>query len=391
MNNSAGNGGVFYVRRFNSNIKIRESTFIKNTAENKGGVMDLGGVTLTMDVDTVIANNTAGSSGDVISACVSQITAYGLEAQLDPVYPLYCSIYDEGNSFHPTSHSATPVPDNTNNTQINSTTEELTMANQSTDQISTYTHATASQTVETTTEAYSAITFNSEETTETQPSLMTTTSDTTDTTKVTTSSSSSTIVTPQLSTDDVITPTMHSNYSPTWQNPLTTSLSVSPTPVAIGTTDYEGIPTITVTEKVIAGSQPPTSTSTHPDSNYIIIMELTSSSDAYDCKKTESDVTTLPMGSSGEEQATEEDNWNSSQRALLQVAIISLAILCVACFTVCAIMIILFFIACRRRNAPPQGYYKKVPLTEKDQDVKLSETKELGKEQQLLILKQHTQ
>ena len=53
--------------------------------------MDLhvGGVTLTMDMDTVIANNTAGSSGNVISACVSQITAYGLEARLDPLYPIW--------------------------------------------------------------------------------------------------------------------------------------------------------------------------------------------------------------------------------------------------------------------------------------------------------------
>ena len=45
--------------------------------------MDIRGVALTMDMDTVIANNTAGSSGDVISACVSQITAYGLEVRLN--------------------------------------------------------------------------------------------------------------------------------------------------------------------------------------------------------------------------------------------------------------------------------------------------------------------
>ena len=46
-NNSAGNGGVFYVRRFNSHVNIHESTFLENTADYKGGVMDLGGVTLT--------------------------------------------------------------------------------------------------------------------------------------------------------------------------------------------------------------------------------------------------------------------------------------------------------------------------------------------------------
>ena len=86
--------------------------------------MDLGGVTLTMDMDTVIANNTAGSPGDVISACVSQITAYGLEARLDPVYPLYCSIYDEGNGFNPTSHSITTDASRTVTT-VGSTTEHV--------------------------------------------------------------------------------------------------------------------------------------------------------------------------------------------------------------------------------------------------------------------------
>ena len=106
--NSAGNGVVFYVRRFNSSVKIIcKSTFLENTASNRGGVMNLGGVTLTMDMDTVIANNTAGSYGNVISACVSEITAYGLDTWLDPVYPLYCSIYDEGNSSYPTTQSIT--------------------------------------------------------------------------------------------------------------------------------------------------------------------------------------------------------------------------------------------------------------------------------------------
>ena len=105
--NSAGNGGVFYVRRSNSNINITDSKLIGNSAGNQGGIMDIRGVTLTMDMDTVIAENTAGSSGNVISACVSQITAYGLEARLDPVYPLYCSIYNEGNSSIPQPMSQT--------------------------------------------------------------------------------------------------------------------------------------------------------------------------------------------------------------------------------------------------------------------------------------------
>ena len=134
-----------------------------------------------------------------------------------------------------------------------------------------------------------------------------------------------------------------------------------------------------MTEKVIIGSQPATSASTCPADNDNI-MELTSSPDGM---KTNSGATTLPMSVSGEVQANEEDKygvWSSSQQALLQVAIISLAILCAVCFTVCAIMIVLFFIACHKIRGPPQGYYKNVPLTEKDQDVKMSETKELGKE-----------
>ena len=117
----------FYVRRFNSYVNIHESTFLENTADYKGGVMDLGGVTLTMDMDTVlvIANNTAGSSGNVISACGSQITAYRLKARLDPVYSLYCSIYDhEGNSFNPTSRSI-PTDASITLTAIGSTTEHV--------------------------------------------------------------------------------------------------------------------------------------------------------------------------------------------------------------------------------------------------------------------------
>ena len=134
-----------------------------------------------------------------------------------------------------------------------------------------------------------------------------------------------------------------------------------------------------MTEKVIIGSQPATSASTRPADNDNI-MELTSSPDGM---KTNSGATTLPMSVSGEVQANEEDKygvWSSSQRALLQVAIISLTILCAVCFTVCATMIALFLVACCKRNAPPQGYYKKVLLTEKDQDMKLSETMQRTRE-----------
>ena len=121
--NSAGNGGVFYVRRSNSNIEILDAKLIRNSANNHGGVMDIRGVTLTMDMDTVIANNTAGSSGDVISACVSQITAYGPQARIDPVYSLYCSIYDEGSTFRPHPMSQTISTDD--GTAVSTTEQNL--------------------------------------------------------------------------------------------------------------------------------------------------------------------------------------------------------------------------------------------------------------------------
>ena len=44
--------------------------------------MDIRGVALIMDMHTVIANNTAGSSGDVY-IIISQITAYGFEVRLN--------------------------------------------------------------------------------------------------------------------------------------------------------------------------------------------------------------------------------------------------------------------------------------------------------------------
>ena len=92
-NNAArnGSGGVFYVRRFNSNIRFSDCTFTGNHANEQGGVMDIRGVTVEIDLDTTIANNTANISGDVISACLCRITSHGLEVQPDPTYPMYCS------------------------------------------------------------------------------------------------------------------------------------------------------------------------------------------------------------------------------------------------------------------------------------------------------------
>ena len=440
--NSAENGGVFYIHRGNSNIKVADhSAFIENSASNHGGVMDIRGVTLTMDMDTMITNNTAGSSGNVISACVSQITAYGLEAWLDPLYPLYCSIYDEGSSYT-TSQSTTP---DISTAPVTPATEHLKTIDY---QTGTYAHdkTETEMFVETTTKRVSAATVHSEETTATQQtkssiatttSVMTTSGDisgTKTTNAVTASSSSST--TPQMSTDNITTTP---DNTPTQHNPLTIS------PTLIATTDHDRArPRINgVTDDInVIGGHPVTSASFTPttdsdapkdNEDFTVINysgtskptkshhtteaplanptdsadnteSVTSNSDTDDSKKTDSSATTQFMSISTEEistsdpnddkktatthiiaevQANEEDKYSvqsSSQQALLQVAVISLAVLCAICFTVCAIMFVLFFIACRKRSSPPQGYYKKVPLTEKDQDVKLNETKELGKE-----------
>ena len=67
------------------------------------------------DKDTIISNNSANLSGNVISVCLSKICAYGLEVQLDPTYTMYCSIYDEGylesvTSIPPTNQNSFTTP-----------------------------------------------------------------------------------------------------------------------------------------------------------------------------------------------------------------------------------------------------------------------------------------
>ena len=59
----------------------------------------------------------------------------------------------------------------------------------------------------------------------------------------------------------------------------------------------------------------------------------------------------------------EYDVW-TNQQELVQVAIISLAVLCIVCVSVCIMMAILFFVACKRRNLQSRGYYvyKEVPM-----------------------------
>ena len=135
----AAKGGVFYVRRSNSNIKLVNSEFVENHATSQGGVMDIGGVTAVIDKNTIISNNSANVSGNVISACLCEISAYGLEVQLDPTYPKYCSIYNEGYL-----ENVTPVL--LANQSIFTTAFEQKSA--TTDQKNTLTESTAQTTTE---------------------------------------------------------------------------------------------------------------------------------------------------------------------------------------------------------------------------------------------------
>ena len=81
---------------------------------------------------------------------------------------------------------------------------------------------------------------------------------------------------------------------------------------------------------------------------------------------TDPDIVAVLQG----EQDKYDDVWKSSQHNLLQVSIVSLMVLCMVCTAVCAMMI-LFFIACKRRRDPrvvTQARYKPV-------DKDLEETK----------------
>ena len=48
--------------------------------------------------------------------------------------------------------------------------------------------------------------------------------------------------------------------------------------------------------------------------------------------------------------------WTSSQHNLLQVAIVSLTVLCTICTVICVVMAILFFMVCKRRGVILRGH-----------------------------------
>ena len=368
--NSAENGGVFYVRRSNSNIRVIDSKFICNSASNQSGVMDIRGVTLRMDMDTVIANNTAGI-GEVISACVSQITAYGLESRLDPVYPQYCTIYDERNSSSPMYQSITtdtiPVTEHTSEGHTDgtgllvtttperdiTTTEEVATTIPSTSQSSSAAITSMSDTAGTT-HTHKVTTSSLSSTTPHQ--FTTYTERTTDliaSTRMQSNTDESTIVSEEVTTAATVTQTStsSSSISHTSNGGREGSATTSP-----DLTNQSKITTSTAT----SASQ--TDSPLYSSGSIVTTTEMVSGPSSGDLL-----VTTVT-----ELQAKQDkyDIWESSQRNLLQVAIISLTMLFIVCIAVCIMMVILFIMACKRRYKVQitRGRYRKLSPIEIDQE-----------------------
>ena len=331
-------------------------------AHNRGGVMNLGGVILIIDMDTVIANNTADSSGNVISACVSQITAYGLEAQLDPVYPLYCSIYDEGNTSHmypttqsittipmpgpTTEHEVTTSPEHTYETRSlvttiapeKSTTKIATNIPSTTSSLSITTPQPTSSNEVTTTYPITKAESNPQFTDSPTVKVHTGTQSNMD--KMTTISEEATTAA-TIAQTSIRSPVIASDSGHKGSTKITTKHSEMPTAtdkITSQTKDegYSSNPTDTITETVFSLSK---------DSNV-----------------------TLTLSEHAELQDEQDRTIQiASQHDLLQVAIISLVVLAIVCIAVCAIMVTLFVMACMRKSTQitRQGQYKRLSQVEK--------------------------
>ena len=397
--NTATNGGVFYFRSSNSNIKVIDSTLADNYATNQGGVMDIGGVNLTMDTDTIIANNLANISGNVISSCLSQITAYGLEVQPDPVYPIYCSHYSEGNSTQDSSDPVTTTEESyattqpkiidKNNTSTQASTTEgdnlslntggmsaaVTLTSNSpliSTTIATKSHSKGTLAAHTSSSAATTVadvtrvqqwtdgaTSNSDENTSTQSISMTTAT----TTEVSPDPGKHSWTDgPTNIPDKITTPTFQSS---TANVPVTVSMSSTST---------------TGTEKQNTANEHLGSTTS--DSEQMETGTLNELDDTVHFTETtqfiRSPVTggTLGSASTMEQQLSVEmqaDNDEYGTRTKVNRDIfqaVTLAVLCTVCIVVCVMMVVLLFIACKKRKLTliPRGQYKKVPLTDKEQE-----------------------
>ena len=96
-NQAGGDGGVMYVGRAGSRVTMNQGSFSFNSATNRGGVIAIVGSTLEIN-RAVIFDNTA-ESGDVISACNSNVKFNNnpiLLANQDPTYS-FCLLYNNSN------------------------------------------------------------------------------------------------------------------------------------------------------------------------------------------------------------------------------------------------------------------------------------------------------
>ena len=435
--NTATNGGVFYVRRFNSNIKLAQATFIENHATNQGGVMDIRGVTLEVGRNSLIANNTANNSGDVISACLSHVTTYGLVVLPDPVYPTYCSLYQEGNSSQANAASVTEgASTDLSTTQSWATTSQPTEV----DQANTFTLATNNDQDVTSLHSGAKTTASTPMSSRATIPLISTTTSTHPDKNIKTSAVHTSAA---ASTSDIHTSTTTSSVTdatevPTWTdrgNGATTGFKRTPsqptqmtsTPseesdmVSTGsrlqprtdlvTTD-DNIEKMTEVTSQASSTYKPlttwtslelTTTSTDGESQSATTEYTESETTKHqdDSKTTGEIVETVDFKGSKTTTATElsttsisdrrgttspqlsgvqtdQDKLDSSEHDIFQVALVSLTVLCIICILTFIMMAVLFFLACKRRNITlrPRGQYKKLHLTTKEEDEAHNEVQE---------------
>ena len=130
-NKAGGKGGVLHVGRSGSYVGVERSTFGNNTANDEGGVfVILGG---SLDVNETNFYDNEAKSGGVITACHSEVATSGdLLATVDDVFPT-CTHYDGeidgfNTTFNPDDISTTPAPIETTTSvpSIATTTPSLT-------------------------------------------------------------------------------------------------------------------------------------------------------------------------------------------------------------------------------------------------------------------------
>ena len=401
-NNAARNesGGVFYVRRFNSNIRLSDCTFTGNHANEQGGVMDIRGVTVEIDVDTIIANNTANIAGDVISACLCRITSHGLEVQPDPTYPMYCSVYDQGNGTHndvsvlgvtsSTTEVSRQTHVNTETTNVVMTATKLdhtTAHTGSSKQSSTYRDFSATTSsvkgIPATHSVSSAGTITSSSSTDkTSGPFVSTDHSTTGYDRTTPQNTPAQTTPEQVSTARTTTLRFTAATKDVTESSLqTTYVHIpDPTPLPSSPPDETSATTKSVslqgnaTAKHARQTTPPTfSTAQNPSEMDSTAQMMSTSSKGIPSLEPRTTTEAAPgvSDAQGDQDLEQVVAWKNSEHDILQVAIASLAVLCVVCSAICVIMIVLFFMACKKRSdgvLHSRHHYSKVPLTDKDKE-----------------------